>query len=242
MRIAVLIPARLHSTRFPKKLLYKVKDKSIIEWTYLGVKNSKLANTCAVLTDSKEIKEIIENIGGKVYLVEGNFPSGTDRIAHFVADKNYEIIVNVQGDEPLIDGQTIDNLITFFIKNKLQMATLAVKCNECADNINDVKVVVDKNNFALYFSRSKIPYNANFYDNYLKHIGVYIYDKNTLLFLHNQKPTALELAEKLEQLRALEYSIKIGVLQVSKHFIGIDTKDDLQLFEQYINFKQISSF
>ncbi|WP_291494448.1 3-deoxy-manno-octulosonate cytidylyltransferase [Desulfurella sp.] len=242
MNIAILIPARLSSTRFPKKLLCKVNNKSIIEWTYLGAKNSKLAQTCAVLTDSKEIQKTIENIGGQAFFVDGNFVSGTDRIAHFVLDKNYDIIVNVQGDEPLIDGQTIDNLITFFIKKKLQMATLAVKCNTCADNINDVKVVVDKNSFAMYFSRSKIPYNANFYDNYLKHIGVYIYDKHTLLFLHNQNPTALELAEKLEQLRALEFSIKIGVLIVSKQFIGIDTKDDLQLFEQYINFKQMSSF
>jgi len=141
----------------------------------------------------------------------------------------------VQGDEPLIDADTIDALISFFIERKLQMATVAVKCNTCADNVNDVKVVIDKNNFALYFSRSKIPYNANSYDNYLKHIGIYIYDKNTLLFLHNQQPTSLELAEKLEQLRALEHSIKIGVLISPKQFIGIDTKEDLQLFEQYIN-------
>ncbi|OSS42919.1 3-deoxy-manno-octulosonate cytidylyltransferase [Desulfurella amilsii] len=235
MNIAVLIPARLGSTRFPKKLLAKVKDKTIIEWTYLGVKNSKLANFNAVLTDSLEIKETIENIGGNAYLVEGTFSSGTDRIAHFIADKDYDIIVNVQGDEPLIDANMIDELINFFTEKKLQMATLAVKCNECADNVNDVKVVIDKNNFALYFSRSKIPYNANFYDNYLKHIGIYVYDKDTLLFLHNQKPTALELAEKLEQLRALDHSIKIGVLTSSGHFIGIDTKEDLQLFEQYVN-------
>jgi len=235
MNIAVLIPARLGSTRFPKKLLTKVNSKTIIEWTYLGAKNSKLANFIAVLTDSLAIKETIENIGGSAYLVEGLFLSGTDRIAHFIADKDYDIIVNVQGDEPLIDANTIDALISFFMERKLQMATVAVKCNTCADNVNDVKVVIDKNNFALYFSRSKIPYNANSYDNYLKHIGIYIYDKNTLLFLHNQQPTSLELAEKLEQLRALEHSIKIGVLISPKQFIGIDTKEDLQLFEQYIN-------
>jgi 3-deoxy-manno-octulosonate cytidylyltransferase (CMP-KDO synthetase) len=237
MKIAILIPARLDSTRFPKKLLAKVHDKTIIEWTYLGAKNSKLANFVAVLTDSLEIKKTIENIGGKAYLVEGSFSSGTDRIAHFIADKDYDIIVNVQGDEPLIDADTIDALISFFLEKKLKMATVAVKCNTCADNINDVKVVVDKNNLALYFSRSKIPYNANSYDNYLKHIGIYIYDKNTLLFLHNQKTTALEQAEKLEQLRALEHSIKIGVLVSPKQFIGIDTIENLQLFEQYVNSK-----
>jgi len=235
MNIAVLIPARLGSIRFPKKLIAKVNNKTIVEWTYLGAKNSKLANFIAVLTDSLAIKETIENIGGNAYLVEGPFLNGTDRIAHFIADKDYDIIVNVQGDEPLIDADTIDALISFFIERKLQMATVAVKCNTCADNVNDVKVVIDKNNFALYFSRSKIPYNANSYDNYLKHIGIYIYDKNTLLFLHNQQPTSLELAEKLEQLRALEHSIKIGVLISPKQFIGIDTKEDLQLFEQYIN-------
>lgn len=235
MNIALLIPARLSSTRYPKKLLAKVKGKTIIEWTYLGAIQSKKAHICAVLTDSIKIKEIIEKIHGKVYLVKGDFNSGTDRIAHFVADKNYDVIVNVQGDEPLIDGVTIDTLIDFFIENKLQMATLAVSCDDCADNINDVKVVIDKKNFALYFSRSKIPYNANPYKSYLKHIGVYIYDKNTLLFLHNQKPTPLEQAEKLEQLRALENSIKIGVLQTSKNFIGIDTKDDLESLKQYIN-------
>jgi 3-deoxy-manno-octulosonate cytidylyltransferase (CMP-KDO synthetase) len=115
------------------------------------------------------------------------------------------------------------------------MATVAVRCKFNPDNVNDVKVVIDKNNYALYFSRSKIPYNFNSYDNYLKHIGIYVYDKDTLLFLHNQKPTPLELAEKLEQLRALEHSIKIGVLISSKQFIGIDTKEDLRLFKQYIN-------
>lgn len=235
MNIAVLIPARLSSTRYPKKLITKVKGKTIIEWTYLGAIQSKKAHICAVLTDSLDIKETIEKIHGKAYLVEGDFNSGTDRIAHFIADKKYDVIVNVQGDEPLIDGVTIDTLIDFFIENKLQMATLAVSCDNCADNINDVKVVVDKKSFALYFSRSKIPYNANPYNSYLKHIGVYIYDKNTLLFLHNQKPTPLEQAEKLEQLRALENSIKIGVLKTSKNFIGIDTKDDLKSLKQYIN-------
>lgn len=241
MKTAIFIPARLDSTRFPRKLLAKVNGKTIIEWTYLGIKNSKLANFSAVLTDSSEIKEAIENIGGNAFLVKGPFLSGTDRIAHFVLDKDYDIIVNVQGDEPLIDADTIDTLISFFIEKKLQMATVAVKCDACADNVNDVKVVVDKNDFALYFSRSRIPYNANFYDNYLKHIGIYIYDKNTLLFLHNQKPTPLELAEKLEQLRALEHSIKIGVLKSTKYFIGIDTKEDLKLFEKYINSQKSSS-
>ncbi|MGB9755865.1 MAG: 3-deoxy-manno-octulosonate cytidylyltransferase [Desulfurella sp.] len=242
MNIAVLIPARLSSTRYPKKLLAKVKEKTVIEWTYSGAIESKKAQMCAVLTDSLEIKETIEKINGKAYLVEGDFNSGTDRIAHYIADKDYDVIVNVQGDEPLIEGTTIDALINFFIENKLKMATLAVKCNECANNINDVKVVVDKNSFALYFSRSKIPYNANPYNCYLKHIGVYIYDKSTLLFLHNQEPTPLEQAEKLEQLRALENSIKIGVLTTSKNFIGIDTRKDLELLEQYINSIQPSSF
>ncbi len=235
MNIAILIPARLNSTRFPKKLLTKVQGKTIIEWTYMGARQSKKAHMCAVLCDCLEIKQAIEKIGGKAYLVEGDFNSGTDRIAHFVKNQHYDVIVNVQGDEPLIDENTIDDLIDFFISKKLQMATLATPCNDCANNINDVKVIIDKNNFAMYFSRSKIPFDANPYYNYLKHIGIYIYTKETLLFLHSQKPTQLEQAEKLEQLRALEHSIKIGVLTTSKRFIGIDTQEDLQLFEQFIN-------
>ncbi len=235
MNIAILIPARLNSTRFPKKLLANVKGKTIIEWTYMGARQSKKAHMCAVLCDSTEIKQTIEKIGGKAHLVKGDFNSGTDRIAHFVKNQHYDVIVNVQGDEPLIDSNTIDELIDFFISRKLKMATLATPCADCANNINDVKVVTDKNSFAMYFSRSKIPFDANPYHNYLKHIGIYIYTKETLLFLHSQKPTQLEQAEKLEQLRALENSIKIGVLQTSKHFIGIDTQEDLLIFEEFIN-------
>lgn len=234
MKVATLIPARLDSARLPKKLICKVKNKPIVQWTYEGARRSKLSQFLAVLTDSSEIKDIMLNIGGNAFIVEGEFQSGTDRIAHFVKDKDFDIIVNVQADEPLIDGKTIDELIYFFLNSKCEMATLAVVCNECADNPDDVKVVVDKDNYALYFSRSKIPYNANSYANYLKHIGVYIYKKETLLFLHSLAQSKLEKAEKLEQLRALENSIKIGVKTTRKYFIGIDTENDLKLFDNYI--------
>lgn len=235
MNIAILIPARFKSTRFMGKPLANILGKPMIQHVYEGVKNSSYAAFTAVLTDDERIFKLSKSFGAEVFMVKGDFESGTDRIAHFARDKDFDYIVNMQGDEPLMDANTIDKLIECAISSKEQMATLVAKCEDnLIDNPNTVKVVVDKKGYALYFSRSKIPYERNRFHNYLKHIGIYIYSKETLLKLHKLQKGSLENAEGLEQLRALENGIKIKTCVTEKFLMGVDTKEDLKALENYL--------
>ncbi len=235
MKTAILIPARYDSSRFRGKVLKKIMDRSMIEMVYTSAVGSKKADFVAVLTDDERVKKEVESFGGSVFIVKGNFSSGTDRVAHFAADQPFEYIVNLQADEPLIDPETIDALIECLMENSAEMATLASICEEEAiDDANTVKVVTDTKGWALYFSRSRIPFNRNPYENYLKHIGIYAYTKETLLFLSKLKRGSLEEAEGLEQLRALENGIKIRVCTIDKTLIGVDTPEDLQRVINYL--------
>ncbi len=235
MKLAVLIPARFASNRFEGKPLAKILNKTMIQRVYEGVVNSKYSPFTAVLTDDERIYSHIKEFNGNAFMVKGNFESGTDRIAYFAMDKDFDYIVNVQGDEPLIDSETIDKLVECAIQSNAEMATLVSKCDkEEIDNPNTVKVVLDNNNYALYFSRSKIPFNRNIYNEYLKHIGIYIYSKDILTKLYQFSKTKLERAEGLEQLRALENGIKIKVCLTDKILIGVDTKEDLKQAERYL--------
>ncbi len=235
MKTAILIPARFQSSRFKGKPLAKILNKSMIEWVYKGVCEAQYADFTAVLTDDMRIFNEVKNFGGNVFMVKGNFQSGTDRIAHFVKDKDYDYIVNMQGDEPLMDSKTIDRLINFALMQKCEMATLSSECKEDEiDDPNIVKIVTDTDNNALYFSRSKIPFNRGKCNKFIKHIGIYIYSKETLMKLYTLKPSILEKCEKLEQLRALENGIKIKVCTTNRVLIGVDTKDDLVKVENYL--------
>jgi 3-deoxy-manno-octulosonate cytidylyltransferase (CMP-KDO synthetase) len=235
MKVAILIPARYKSSRFEGKPLAKIASKPMIERVYNGVVNSKHASFSAILTDDERIFEQAKLFGANVFMVKGNFESGTDRIAYFAKDKEFDYIVNMQGDEPLIDSKTIDKLIQCAIETNEEMATLIAHCEEnLVDSPNTVKVAVDKNGYALYFSRSKIPYNRNEFTHYLKHIGIYIYSKDALMKLYNLPKGSLEQAESLEQLRALENSIKIKTCITNKKLIGVDTKEDLKKVEEYL--------
>ncbi|AEA34449.1 3-deoxy-manno-octulosonate cytidylyltransferase [Hippea maritima] len=236
MNIAVLIPARYGSSRFEGKVIKTILQKPMVQWVYEGVKSSKYANFLAVLTDDDRVFETVRAFGGNVYFVKGDFKSGTDRIAEFCRDKDFDYIVNMQADEPLIDSDTIDKLIETVILTKEEMATLVCSCSEDEiDDENVVKVVVDKMDYAMYFSRSRIPFNRNYFNRYLKHIGIYAYSKKTLLRLASEEATELEKAEGLEQLRALQYGIKIKIGYVDKFLIGVDTKDDLKKVEEYLS-------
>ena len=235
MKIAILIPARFQSTRFEGKPLAKIYNKTMIQMVYEGVKNSKYASFIAVLTDNESIFKEAKRFGSEAFIVKGSFESGTDRIAYFAKDKNFDYIVNMQGDEPLIDSDTIDRLIECALNTNEEMATLAAACEkELIDDPNTVKLVKDANDYALYFSRSKIPFDRYNFENYLKHIGIYIYSKNTLVKLYGLKKSSLENAEGLEQLRALENGIKIKICLTDKVLIGVDTKNDLKKVEKYL--------
>ncbi len=238
MRTAVLIPARYFSSRFEGKALADIAGKTMIRRVYEGVAGSKLADLVAVLTDDERIKSEVESFGGKAFIVKGNFASGTDRIAYFAKDKPFDYIVNMQGDEPLIDSETIDSLIRCITESRAPMVTLASRCEEeLVDDPNTVKVITDTDGYAIYFSRSRIPFNRNTFSDYMKHIGIYAYTKPTLMKLYNLREGKLERAEGLEQLRAIENNISIKVYITDKKLIGVDTPDDLNKVVEYLKGK-----
>lgn len=236
MKNICVIPARYSSTRLPGKPLKDICGKPMICRVYERAKKSKLADEIIVATDDERILQAVEKNSGRAMMTSKNHKTGTDRLAE-VAEKfpDAEIIVNVQGDEPLIEPSLIDKLIEQFADKNLQMATVATEITEVEEmnNPNNVKVVLDKNNNALYFSRSLIPYprNKNISKVY-KHIGIYAYRKNFLLDYAKMNPTDLEQTESLEQLRALENGYKIRVIISDCKFIGVDTEEDLKLVNE----------
>ncbi|WP_025209309.1 3-deoxy-manno-octulosonate cytidylyltransferase [Hippea sp. KM1] len=235
MSVAVLIPARFNSSRFEGKVIAPILGKPMIQWVYEGVSGSKKADFLAVLTDDERVYDVVRSFGGNVYFVEGDFKSGTDRVAAFCKDRDFDYIVNMQADEPLIDPLTIDTLINVVLSSKDAIATLAGRCRmDEVDDENVVKVVVDNDGYALYFSRSRIPFNRREFDGYLKHIGIYAYPKQLLMKMASLKESTLEAAEGLEQLRALQNGIKIRVGFTDKFLIGVDTKEDLLRVEEYL--------
>jgi len=241
MTAIVIIPARYDSTRFPGKPLCLLKGKPLIQHVYENSKRSRLAKDVIVATDSETIFERVLAFGGKAVMTDRNHPSGTDRIAEVAASLDYDIIVNVQGDEPLIRPEMIDDVITALDDTRASIGTLIKKIEdpvEISDN-NVVKVVFDKERFALYFSRAAIPFRAPHSEirtpEYYKHIGIYSYRRDVLLSLAGMEQTELEKIEKLEQLRALENGLKIKVKETFLETFGIDTPEDLERVEKCLN-------
>lgn len=225
-----VIPARYASTRLPGKSLFEIKGKPMLQRVYEQAKKSKFLNKVIVATDDRRIYNCVKNFGGEVVMTSVKHKSGTDRICEAIKRTKADIIVNIQGDEPFIPSSNINLAVEPLLKDKgLNVSTLAIETNE-PDDPNKVKVIFDKNNFAIYFSRYAIPFNR---DNgniiYFKHIGLYVYRKKYLLKFARMKQTALERAEKLEQLRMIENGEKIKVVITKKDSISIDTKEDLQL-------------
>lgn len=244
MKFLGIIPARYSSTRLEAKPLKKIHGHTMIEWVYKRAKKSEL-HDLVVATDDKRIYDEVISFGGKAIMTSEIHPNGTSRIAE-VCEKmdDYDVIINIQGDEPLIEADMINSLINTFKENKdLVMATLKHKLNskEEIENPNSVKVICDKNNYAIYFSRSVIPYprkNENI--SYYKHIGIYAYKRDFVIEYSKMLSSPLEEAESLEQLRVLENGYKIKVLETSHSLIGVDTEQNLQDVIAYIEKNKIT--
>jgi 3-deoxy-manno-octulosonate cytidylyltransferase (CMP-KDO synthetase) len=235
MKTIAVIPARYASTRFPAKLLQDLCGKTVILRTYEAAKLSNLFDEVFVVTDSDEIFNEILSHGGKAIISSKEHESGSDRIAEAVANLEVDIVVNVQGDEPFIDKNALKLVIEAFKKDTNKLIDLVSLCRHITnkddiENSNNVKVVLDQNNFALYFSRSVIPYprEENVGVRYLQHIGVYAFRKAALMDFYSLPMKSLEASEKLEQLRYLEYGKRIKMIETNHIGIGIDTVEDLE--------------
>lgn len=231
MKITGIIPARYDSTRFPGKPLADINGKPMIQHVWESAKKSRFLNRVIVAADDKRIFDTVISFGGEAVMTSKRHKSGTDRIAEAVKNIKCDIAVNIQGDEPFISYKNIDKAVEQLINDKtLNAATLAVKIKDESEikDPNNVKVVIDKNGNALYFSRSRIPFNRDKGNiNYFKHIGLYVYRKSFLMKLVKMKQTLLEKAESLEQLRILENGEKIRVVITKIDSISVDTPADL---------------
>jgi len=232
MNIIAVIPARYAATRFPAKLMQMLGDKTVIRHTYDNTVATGLFNDVLVATDSDIIYNEIISHGGKAVMSGKEHESGSDRIAEAVTDLDVDVIVNVQGDEPFMKKQALANLVSAFNDKNVAVASLMHKISDDKQlqNPNIVKLVTDKNGFALLFSRSCIPYNRNGETNvnYWRHIGVYAYRKTALLQFIQWPMSELENIEKLEQLRYLENGVRIKMIETDSTGIGIDTPEDLE--------------
>ena len=237
MKSLCVIPARYSSTRLPGKPLKNICGKPMICRVFERASLAKSVDAVIVATDDERIFDAVEKNSGRAMMTRADCRTGTDRLAE-VAEKfpDVDVVVNVQGDEPLIEASVIDELVAQFESDlDLQMATVAVELHDEDEmkNPNNVKVVVDKKNNALYFSRSLIPYPRNSGKaKVYKHIGIYAYRRKFLLDYAKMDSTPLEESESLEQLRALENGYKIRVIKSTCQFIGVDTEEDLKLVNE----------
>ena len=232
MKVLCVIPARYSSTRLPGKPLAMIAGKPMIQHVYERACRALLPQEVVVATDSKIVADAVKGFGGKVMMTSPDHPSGTDRLAEVALSyPDIDVIVNVQGDEPMIPPEVIDKLAQAFEDDKdLNMTTLkTLMSEEEYNNPNAVKVVTDQNGYALYFSRSLLPYPRNKTADFkvYKHVGIYAYRRSFLLSYAAYEPTPLEQIEGLEQLRVLENGQRIKVLESKFQGIGIDTQEDL---------------
>ncbi|MGX7666432.1 3-deoxy-manno-octulosonate cytidylyltransferase [Flavobacterium pedocola] len=235
MKIIAVIPARYASTRFPAKLMQDLGGKTVILRTYEAAINTKLFEDVFVVTDSDLIYDEIISNGGKAIMSIKEHESGSDRIAEAVENMDVDVVINVQGDEPFINKKPLEQVIEIFRNDtdkKVDLASLMFEIKEKSEveNPNNVKVIVDQQGFALYFSRSVIPYprEENVGVRYMKHIGIYAFRKEALMDFYRLPMLSLEASEKLEQLRYLEYGKRIRMVETDHGSIGIDTLEDLE--------------
>lgn len=229
-----MIPARFEASRFPGKLLKDLCGKPVIVRTYMAAVNSALFDEVYIVTDSNEIYNVIIAAGGKALMSLKEHQCGSDRIAEAVEKIDADIVVNVQGDEPFINKKALSKLLSVFKDDstkKIDLASLKTEISqkEVIQNPNNVKVITDLNNFALYFSRSLIPYHRDQDINvkYFKHVGIYAFRKQALLDFYHTPMSPLEAAEKIECIRHLENGKNIKMVETNEVSIGIDTPEDL---------------
>ena len=232
MNTLCVIPARYASTRLPGKPLADIAGKPMISRVFDRASKAKLVTCVIAAVDDERVYEAVVKNGGTAMMTRKDHATGTDRLAEVAAaHPEAELIINVQGDEPLIDPEIIDALAAAFDEDKeLQMATVKSPMHDKEEmtNPNNVKVVTDKNGYALYFSRSLMPYpREDTGVTVYKHIGIYAYKRDFLLNYAKMEPTPLEKTESLEQLRALENGFRIKVIETEQTFVGVDTAEDL---------------
>lgn len=237
-----MIPARYSAARFPGKLMKDLGGKPVILRTYEAALQTNLFDDVYIVTDSEVIFKTIENVGGKAIMSKKAHECGSDRIAEAVENIEADIVINVQGDEPFIDAVSLSKLITVFkndTKKEIDLASLKVQITQKEDieNPNNVKVITDINNLAIYFSRSVIPYyrDKGVAVKYYKHKGVYAFRKQALIDFYNTPMTPLEAAEKIEAIRYQEIGKKIKMVETDVEAVGIDTPEDLAKAIQFLN-------
>ncbi len=249
MSAVIVIPARYDSTRFPGKPLAPLKGKPVIQHVYENSKSAHSADDVIVATDSETIFETVLSFGGKASMTRREHASGTDRVAEVARSLSCDIIVNVQGDEPLMTPEMIEEAIALLSGDSADIGTLAKRIERTEEVMdpNVVKVVFDREGYALYFSRAPIPYHRDQWKDLdrltahssqftvFKHIGIYSYRREALLRFTGMVPSRLEEIEKLEQLRALENGFRIKVGETSLETMGIDTPQDLERVEKWLS-------
>ena len=240
MRVAGVIPARYASTRFPGKPLQLILDKPLLGYVIEAALASEKLSDVIVATDHPQIAEVAERFGARVAMTDPELPSGSDRVWAATRSEDFDVIVNIQGDEPLLKPSMIDNLVApLEIDKELQMTTLGrpLKAGDL-ESLSTAKIVVNKRHEALYFSRLPIPYSRpssrEVADGCLKHIGIYAYRRVFLETFCRKGPVALELAEGLEQLRALYLGARIRVVLVDEDSWGVDTPEDVAKVEKLL--------
>ncbi len=241
MKVIAMIPARYSASRFPGKLMKDLGGKPVILRTYEAALNANLFDDVYIVTDSDIIFETIEKAGGKAIMSLKEHECGSDRIAEAVENIEADIVVNVQGDEPFIDAVSLSKLIQVFkedVEKEIDLASLKVQITnkEDVENPNNVKVITDVNNLAIYFSRSVIPFHRdqNVDVKYYKHKGVYAFRKQALIDFYHTPMTPLEAAEKIEAIRYQEIGKKIKMVETDVEAVGIDTPEDLEKAIKYL--------
>ena len=252
MAVVAIIPARYDSTRLPGKPLARIGGKPMIQHVYESTSKARGLDRILVATDDHRVEEVVKRFGGEVVMTSKDHASGTDRLAEVARKIKADLVVNVQGDLPFIHAETITRALRAMKRN--QAIPMGTVCSPIVDpdewrNCNIVKVVMDRSGFALYFSRSPIPYYRN--DSVTldgssgrvagqtlighRHVGLYVYQRDFLIKFARLRPTALEQIESLEQLRALAYGYKIYVAQVEETSVEVDTAADLESAERYLS-------
>ena len=241
MKIIAMIPARYSASRFPGKLMKDLGGKTVILRTFEATLNTNLFDEVYVVTDSEIIQKNIADAGGNVIMSKTAHECGSDRIAEAVAFLEADIVINVQGDEPFIDKTSLSQLIEVFkedVNKEIDLASLKVEITnqEDIENPNNVKVITDINNLAIYFSRSVIPFHRDkdISVKYYKHKGVYAFRKQALIDFYNTPMTPLEASEKIEAIRYQEIGKKIKMVETDVEAIGIDTPEDLEKAIQFL--------
>jgi 3-deoxy-manno-octulosonate cytidylyltransferase (CMP-KDO synthetase) len=236
-RAAAVIPVRYQSSRFPGKPLALILGKPMIQRVYEGVRQARLLDRIIVATDDQRILEASRAFGAEVVLTSKDHNSGTERVAEAAQIIDNSIIINVQGDEPLVVGGLVDALVEALQDDRVKMASLMVKVFELDQmaNPNICKVVTDREDFALYFSRAPVPHQAA--DFFFQHIGIYGYRRDFLLEFAATSPSRLERLEKLEQLRALENGCRIKMVEAPERILSVDTPGDIIKVEEFLRSK-----